>query len=179
MLIINGDGSDQRLLLEEGIAEADGFASITDIDEENIMLSLYVGSNFGAKTVTKINKLNFEGIIDRLPLGSVVYPKNITAELVLSYVRALTNSAGSSSIQTLYNIVGGKAQALEFKVKSESEVVGKPLSRLQIRRNVLICCIGRNGKMIIPSGQDTINVGDTVVVVTTDKDLNDLSDILS
>ena len=111
--------------------------------------------------------------------GSVVYPKNITAELVLSYVRALTNSAGSSSIQTLYNIVGGKAQALEFKVKSESEVVGKPLSRLRIRRNVLICCIGRNGKMIIPSGQDTINVGDTVVVVTTDKDLNDLSDILS
>ena len=179
VLIINGDGSDQRLLLEEGIAEADGFASITDIDEENIMLSLYVGSNFGAKTVTKINKLNFEGIIDRLPLGSVVYPKNITAELVLSYVRALTNSAGSSSIQTLYNIVGGKAQALEFKVKSESEVVGKPLSRLQIRRNVLICCIGRNGKMIIPSGQDTINVGDTVVVVTTDKDHNDLSDILS
>lgn len=179
VLIINGDGSDRRLLLEEGISEADGFASITDIDEENIMLSLYVGANFSAKTVTKINKLNFEGIIDRLPIGSVVYPKNITAELVLSYVRALTNSAGSSSIQTLYNIVGGKAQALEFKVKSESRVINKPLSQLNIRRNVLICCIGRDGKMIIPSGQDSIQVGDTVVVVTTDRELNDLSDILS
>ena len=99
--------------------------------------------------------------------------------MILSYVRALTNSAGSSSIQTLYNIVGGKAQALEFKVKSESEVVGIPLSQLNIKRNVLICCIGRDGKMLIPSGQDKIIVGDTVVVVTTDKDLNDLSDILS
>lgn len=178
VVIINGDGSDQRFLLEEGIRNVDGFASITDIDEENIMISLFVNSNFSAKVVTKVNKLNFEGIIDKLPIGSVVYPKNITSELVLSYVRALTNTQGSS-VQTLYNIVDGKAQALEFKVKTESAIVGKKLNELTIKKNILLCCISRKGKMIIPSGHDTIEIGDTVVVVTTKRDLNDLNDILA
>ncbi|MDO4380215.1 MAG: Trk system potassium transporter TrkA [Clostridia bacterium] len=177
VVIINGDGSDQRLLLEEGIADADGFASITDIDEENIMLSLYVGSNFKAKTVTKINKLNFEGIIDRLSLGSVIYPKYITSEMIISYVRALENSTGSG-VQTLYNIVGGKVQALEFAVRTESRAVGVPLCDLDLKKNILLCCISRHGKIIIPSGQDMIQVGDSVVVVTTERGLNDLKDIV-
>ncbi len=177
IVIINGDGSDQRLLLEEGIADADGFASITDIDEENIMLSLYVGANFKAKTVTKINKLNFEGIIDRLSLGSVIYPKYITSEMIISYVRALENSTGSG-VQTLYNIVGGKVQALEFAVRTESKAVGVPLCDLDIKKNILLCCISRHGKIIIPSGQDMIQVGDSVVVVTTERGLNDLKDIV-
>ena len=177
IVIINGDGSDQRLLLEEGIADADGFASITDIDEENIMLSLYVGANFKAKTVTKINKLNFEGIIDRLSLGSVIYPKYITSEMIISYVRALENSTGSG-VQTLYNIVGGKVQALEFAVRTESKAVGVPLCDLDLKKNILLCCISRHGKIIIPSGQDTIQVGDSVVVVTTERGLNDLKDIV-
>ncbi|MCM1363772.1 MAG: Trk system potassium transporter TrkA [Faecalibacterium sp.] len=178
VVIINGDGSDQRLLHEEGISSADGFASITDIDEENIMLSLYVGSNYKAKTVTKINKLNFEGIIDRLTIGSVIYPKNITAEMIISYVRALENTTGSN-VQTLYNIVGGRAQALEFNVRSQSAVVGVPLCNLKLRDNLLLCCISRGGKIIVPSGQDVIQIGDTVVVVTTSKGLNDLKDILA
>ena len=177
IVIINGDGSDQRLLLEEGIADADGFASITDIDEENIMLSLYVGANFKAKTVTKINKLNFEGIIDRLSLGSVIYPKYITSEMIISYVRALENSTGSG-VQTLYNIVGGKVQALEFAVRTESKAVGVPLCDHDLKKNILLCCISRHGKIIIPSGQDTIQVGDSVVVVTTERGLNDLKDIV-
>lgn len=177
VVIINGDGSDQRLLWEEGIADADGFASITDIDEENIMLSLYVGANFKAKTVTKINKLNFEGIIDRLSLGSVIYPKYITSEMIISYVRALENSTGSG-VQTLYNIVGGKVQALEFSVRAESRAVGVPLSKLNIKDNILLCGISRGGKIIIPSGQDEIKIGDSVVVVTTNRGLGDLKDIL-
>ncbi len=177
VVIINGDGSDQRLLLEEGIADADGFASITDIDEENIMLSLYVDANFKAKTVTKINKLNFEGIIDRLSLGSVIYPKYITSEMIISYVRALENSTGSG-VQTLYNIVSGKVQALEFTVRTESKAVGVPLCDLNIKKNILLCCISRHGKIIIPSGQDMIQVGDSVVVVTTDRTLGDLKDIV-
>lgn len=178
VVIINADGSDQRMLLEEGIDDADGFASITGIDEENIMLSLFVQSNFKAKTVTKINKLNFEGIIDRLSVGSVVYPKYITSEMILSYVRALENTTGSN-VQTLYNIIGGKAQALEFNVRSESAVVGVPLYQLNLKKNLLLCCISRHGKIIIPGGQDSIRIGDTVIVVTTNKGLNDLKDILA
>ena len=178
VVIINGDGSDQNLLLEEEVDTADGFASITDMDEENIMLSLFVRSNFKAKTVTKINKLNFEGIIDNLDIGSVIYPKYITSELIISYVRALENSSGSN-VQTLYNIVGGKVQALEFNVRSQSAVVGVPLSELKLKRNLLLCCISRHGKIIIPGGSDRVELGDTVVVVTTDRSLNDLKDILA
>lgn len=176
--IIHGDGSDQSLLLEEGIEAADGFASITDIDEENIMLSLYVESNFRAKTVTKINKLNFEGIIDQLNLGSVIYPKYITAEMILSYVRALENTTGSN-VQTLYNIIGGKAQALEFNIRSQSDAIGVELMNLNLKKNVLLCCISRNGKIIIPGGRDSVQLGDTVVVVTTNKGMNDFKDILA
>ena len=178
VVIINGDGSDQNLLLEEGVDDADGFAAITDIDEENLMLSLFVRSNFRAKTVTKVNKINFEGIIDRLSIGSVVYPKYITCEMILSYVRALENTAGSN-VQTLYNIVGGKAQALEFNIRSESAAVGKPLMELKLKKNLLLCCISRHGKIIVPSGRDSVQLGDTVVVVTTDRSLGDFKDILA
>lgn len=178
VVIINGDGSDRRLLLEEDIENADGFASITDMDEENVMLSFYVASNYSAKTVTKINKLDFEDVLDRLSIGSVIYPKNITAEMIISYVRALENSAGSN-VQTLYNIVGGKAQALEFSVKTSSAVTDVPLCDLQLKKNLILCCISRGGKMIIPSGQDKVQIGDTVVVVTTNRNLGDIRDILA
>lgn len=175
--IINGDGTDQQLLYEEGIDKADGFASLTDVDEENIMLSMFISKNSKAKVVTKINRQNFSEIIDNLDIGSVIYPKFITAETIVSYARALKNSQGSN-VQTLYNIVDGKVEALEFLARSESEVIGVPLSDLELKNNLLICCISRDGRTIIPNGLTTIEVGDTVVVVTTQKGLNDLSDIL-
>lgn len=178
VIVIHGDGSDRRLLLEEGIEEFDGFASITDFDEENVMLSLYVSTNFDAKTVTKINKFDFDDVLLKIPVGSLVYPKNIIAEMIVSYVRALRNSQGSN-VQTLYNIVGSKAQALEFAVKRESEVTNVALYELKCKKNVILSCIIRDGKSIIPSGQDEIRVGDTVVVVTTNKNLQDIRDILA
>ncbi|MGN0468918.1 MAG: Trk system potassium transporter TrkA [Acutalibacteraceae bacterium] len=177
VVIINGDGCDRRLLLEEDIAEVDGFTSITDFDEENIMLSVYVNANYDVKTVTKINRLNFEGLIDKLSVGSVVYPKFITCEMIISYVRALENSSGSN-VHTLYNIVGSKAQAIEFNVRTESAVTNIPLYNLRTKPNTLLCCISRAGKIIIPSGDDEIKVGDTVVVVTTDRTLNDIKNIV-
>lgn len=175
--IINGDGTDQQLLYEEDIDSADGFASLTDVDEENIMLSMFMTKNSKAKVVTKINRQNFSELIENLNIGSVIYPKFITAETIVSYARALKNSQGSN-VQTLYNIVDDKVEALEFRAKSESEVTGVHLSDLELKDNLLICCISRNGKTVIPNGLTTIEVGDTVVVVTTQKGLNDLSDIL-
>lgn len=178
VVVINGDGSDRHLLMEESVGSVDGFASVTDIDEENVMLSYYINSNFNMKTVTKVNRLNFEDIFEKLPIGSVIYPKNITAEMIISYVRALENSAGSN-VQTLYNIVGGKAQALEFSVRTNSAVTDVALCDLNLKKNLILCCINRDGKTVIPSGQDKIKLGDTVVVVTTDRNLADLKDILA
>ena len=176
-MIIHGDGSDQQLLIEEGIRQTEAFASLTGFDEENIMLSLYAASQSKAKLITKVNRITFGNVIDSLNLGSVIYPKMITADLILQYVRAMQNSMGSN-VETMYKIVAEKAEALEFRVKADAPLLGVPLMDLQLKRNLLVACINRNGHVIIPRGQDTIEAGDTVIVVTTHTGLNDLKDIL-
>ena len=176
-MIIHGDGSDQKLLLEEGIRQTEAFASLTGFDEENILLSLYAASQSKAKLVTKVNKIAFENVINALNLGSVIYPKMLTADIILQYVRAMQNSMGSN-IETLYKIVADKAEALEFRVRADSPVLGIPLEKLKTRNNLLVACINRNGRIIMPRGKDTLEAGDTVIIVTTHTGLNDLKDIL-
>lgn len=177
VMIINGDCSDKQLLYEEGLDRVDGFASITETDEENIMLSLFAGKHSKAKLVTKVSKNSFDEILDTLGVGSVISPKTITSEMITSYVRAMNNSQGSN-VQTLYKVVGGKVEALEFYARTESEVTGIPLSDLDTKDDLLICCISRNGKTVIPNGMTSIEKGDTVIVVTTQTGLNDLTDII-
>ncbi len=176
-MIIHGDGSDQQLLLEEGIGQTDAFAALTGFDEENIMLSLYASSLSKGKMITKINRVAFEEVVQRLDLGSVIYPKMITADIIIRYVRAMQNSMGSN-VEALYKIAGKKAEAMEFRVGKDTGVTGVSLEKLSFKSNLLIACINRNGKIIIPGGKDTIETGDTVVVVTTHSGLNDLKDIL-
>lgn len=176
-MIIHGDGSDQKLLLEEGIRQTEAFASLTGFDEENILLSLYAASQSRAKLITKVNKIAFENVINALNLGSVIYPKMLTADIILQYVRAMQNSMGSN-IETLYKIVADKAEALEFRVRGDSPVLGIPLEKMRTRNNLLVACINRNGRIIMPRGKDTLEAGDTVIIVTTHTGLNDLKDIL-
>ena len=176
-MIIHGDGSDQQVLLEEGILQTEAFASLTGFDEENIMLSLYAASKSNAKLITKVNRIAFESVINSLDLGSLIQPKMLTADLILQYVRAMQNSMGSN-VETLYKIVADKAEALEFRVKEGSPLLGIPLERLQLKNNLLVACINRSGRIITPRGKDTIEAGDTVIIVTTHTGLNDLTDIL-
>ena len=177
-MIIHGDGTDEQLLLEEGIRQTEAFASLTGFDEENIMLSLYAASQSKAKLITKVNKIAFENVVNSLNLGSLIQPKMLTAEIILQYVRAMQNSMGSSNIETLYKIAADKAEALEFRVKEGSPILGVSLEQLKLKDNLLIACINRGGTIITPRGKDTIQAGDTVVVVTTCTGLNDLTDIL-
>lgn len=176
-MVIYGDATNQELLLQEGIQQTDAFASLTGFDEENIMLSLYAASQSKAKLITKINRIAFENVINSMNLGSVIYPKLITAEIILRYVRAMQNSMGSN-VETLYRIVADRAEALEFRVANEPSIVGIPLERLELKKNLLVACINRKGRIISPRGKDTIEEGDRVVVVTTVTGLNDLKDIL-
>lgn len=176
-MIIWGDGTDQNMLLSEGLETADSFVALTNLDEENIMLSLYAKNKSNAKVITKIKRQNFDVIIDKLDLGSIVYHKFITSDRILQYVRAMQNSMGSN-VETLYKIVGNKVEALEFRVNNSSPVIGIPLQDLNIRKNILITCINRNGKIIIPKGNDVILAGDTVIVTTTTTGLTDLAKIL-
>ena len=147
------------------------------MDEENIMMSLYAASESDAKIITKVGRIAFENVINSLNLGSVIYPKLLTADIILQYVRAMQNSMGSN-VETLYKIVADKVEALEFRVKKDAPMLGIPLEKLNLKDNLLVACINRNGTIITPRGQDTLEAGDTVIVVTTHTGLNDLKDIL-
>ena len=176
-MIINGDGTDKDLLMEEGITEAESFASLTGIDEQNVLLSLYARSKMKGKIITKVNRIAFDEVIDNLNLGSIIYPKYITLHYILQYVRGMNNSIGSN-VETLYKIKKDKAEALEFFVNQDSKLIGIPLENLDLKDNLIICSINRNGKIITPKGQDCILAGDHVIIVTTNMGLHDLSDIL-
>lgn len=176
-IIIHGDGTSEDLLKEEGIEYVESFVPLTGIDEENILLTLYARQVSNAKVITKINRITFKDVISRLDLGSVVYPRYITSEAIIAYVRAKKDSM-HSNIETLYHLFDYRAEAIEFLVDDESAVTNVPLMDLSLKKNLLVCFINRNGNIIIPSGQDCIMVGDTVMVVTTHTGFNDIQDIL-
>lgn len=175
-IIINGDGTNQDLLKEEGIEEVESFVPLTGIDEENIMLTLHAKQVSNAKVITKINRITFTDVVAQLDLGSVIYPKYITSEAIIAYVRAKKASM-NSNIETLYHLYDSRVEAIEFLVEEDSEVTNIPLKDLKLKNNLLICFISRNGCNIIPSGNDSIHVGDTVMIITTHTGFNNILDI--
>ena len=176
-VIINGDGTDQDLLEEEGIEYAESFVPLTGIDEENILLTLYARQVSQAKVITKINRINFKSVISKLDLGSVIYHRYITSEAIIAYVRAKTNST-SNNIETLYHMFDHRVEAIEFHVAEESEVTNVPLKDLELKKDLLLCFISRNEKNIIRGGHELILKDDTVMVVTKDFGFKDIKDIL-
>ena len=177
--ILHGDGTDQHLLLEEGIEQMDAIVTLMDIDEENIIISLYADRTSKAKVITKINRDSYGKIVGQLDLGSVFYPRRICADNVVRYVRAMQDSNDYASMETLCKIAGGKAEAMEFRVTRAASYCGKPLMELSLRDNLLIGCISRGGRIITPRGSDTIEVGDSVIVVTTHSGIATLDDIFA
>lgn len=176
--IINADGTENRVLLEEGIEFAESFVALTSIDEENILLSLFAKSKMdGRKLITKINRIAYDEVISNLDLDTTIYPKNITAEYIVRFVRAKNNASGSN-IETMHSVLDGKAEAIEFKISEKSPVAGIPLEKLDLKDNILIACINRGQEVIIPRGRDVINPGDHVIVVTKNSGFDDISDIL-
>lgn len=176
--ILNEDGSNRDFLLSEGLGSAEAFVALTNIDEENVLLTLFAKKHSKGKLVTKINRLEFDDIISGLELGSIVYPKYMTCDYIVQYVRALQNEAGSN-VKTLYRILDDRVEALEFTVHEESKATGVPLSRLRLKQNLLLCCIMRGEQIRIPRGGDEIQVGDNVIVVTLEHGLHDLRDIVA
>ena len=176
-LIINGDGTEAEVLAEVGIETTDALVALTGIDEENIMLTLHAKQVSKAKVVTKINRITFTKVINNLNLGSVIYPKYITAETIISYVRAKQASIGSN-VETVYQLQDGQAEAVEFKVKDTPSINGIPLKDLKLREGVIVSFIIHDGQLIIPTGTDCINEGDNVMIVTSHKGFTELTDIL-
>ena len=176
-VIIHGDGAQQELLLEEGISSMDAFVSLTGMDEENIMLSIFASMQSVPKVVSKINRDELLTMAEKLGVETIVSPSTLTTNIIVRYARALENSKGSN-VETLYKLMDGNAEALEFNAKADSEVTGVLIRDIKLKPNVLIAGITRGRKTIIPSGSDMIMTGDRVIIISAEQRLHDLDDIL-
>lgn len=175
--IINGNAAHKDLLLEEGIARSGAFVSLSDSDEENILLSLFAKEVGRGKLITRINRTDYDSVINRLDLDTTICPKNITSDIIARYVRAKSNTQGSN-VETMYNIIQDEVEASEFIVKENSPIAGVPLKDLKFKENVLVASIFRDGAVMIPHGGDVIQAGDAVVIVAKQLGLQDVTDVL-
>ncbi len=176
--VICGDAAKEELLLEEGLGSMDAFVSLTGMDEENILLSYYASSHDTPKVVSKVNRTEFSDMAEKLGIDSIISPKIATTDIVVRYARALENSIGSS-VETMYKLMDGKVEALEFNVRSDCELIDVPLKKIRFKSNILIGGIIREKKtIIIPVGDDVIKENDKVVVLTSGHRINKLDDIV-
>ena len=175
--VIHGNGAQHSLLLEEGLEGMDAFVALTNIDEENMVISMFANKMKVKKTITQIKSDDLGGMLRELGIQNHVSPKHIVANRIISYVRALANKRGSN-VLTLYRVVESQVEALEFFAKKPAKIYDKPLKELKIKENCLVACIIRKNEIIIPNGQSCIKQGDNVIVVTTHKNFDDLTDIL-
>ena len=176
--VIHGNAGDQQTLVDEGIERTGAFVALTNLDEENILISLFAKSVGKGKFVTKINRSDFSNVVKHLDLDSIIYPKNITSDLIVRYARAMKNTRGST-VETLYNIIKNKIEASEFIVKEDSPITAAPLFQMKFKQNVIIAAILRGDKVIIPRGADRIMPGDRVVIVSSILAMHDISDVLA
>ncbi len=176
--VIKGNGTRHSLLIEEGIEAMDAFVALTDSDEENMIVSMFANKMKVKKTITKIKSDDLNDMLFEIGVKNNVSPKDIVANRIISYIRAIENSKGSNLL-TLYRLVDGQVEALEFLAKRQEKICDRPLRELKLKDNCLIACIIRENKVIIPDGNDSIRLGDNVIVVTTHKNFDDLTDILA
>ncbi|MFA5542565.1 MAG: Trk system potassium transporter TrkA [Bacilli bacterium] len=174
--IIFGDGSDQSLLIEEGLKDVDAFVSLTGFDEENIIMSLFAETVKVPKVITKTNHHSYSNILEKVGLGSAVSPKYTTALQISRYVRSLGNTV--TQVRNLYKIVNDQIEVAEFYITETCSFTNKTFKELEFKPNVLIACIVRDNKVIIPTGADYLLAEDSVVVVTTIKHLKEFQDVL-
>lgn len=174
--VVHGNGIQHDFLVEEGIESMDSFVALTNNDEENMVISMFVNKMKVRKIITKIVHEDLLEMLSELGIDNNVSPKDIVANHIISYLRALENTRGSN-ILTLYRLVNNKVEALEFLAKGKEKIFNKPLRNLKTKDNCLIACIIRDSKVIIPDGNSTIQAGDNVIVVTTHQNFDDLTDI--
>lgn len=177
--VIHGDAADHDLLLEEGIGNADAVVALTGMDEENIIMSLFAKTQGVSKIIAKVNEDSRAQMVEGLGIDSIISAKSAAADAIVGYVRARNNSYSSANVETIYRLLNGSLEAMEFIIKKESSLTNVPLKNLPTKPNNLIACIGRNRRIIIPNGEDHLEVGDSVIVITKDHIINDLKDILA
>ncbi len=165
--IIEGDGSQFQLLLQEGIAESDAVVTLTNMDEENIVISLYANHVGVPKVITKVNRMEYTEIFDGSGLGSIISPRDLCSASIVHYVRAMGNTPEGGSMLSLHRMIGDRLEALEFAIGKSTRYIGTPLKNIPLRKGVLMSCITHRGKTIIPNGDSCFYPEDIILVVTS------------
>ncbi len=177
--VLCADGTDTEFLEEFHLENTDATVALTDMDEENMIFSMYAAEKQVKKTICKVTRSALLHVLPAVTKNcSVIYPQEITSSLILRFIRALENSESVASVQTLYRLVDGKAEAAEFIISAESAMAGASLRELKLKPNVLIACVSRKGNVIIPDGSTTLSAGDRVIVISAGEGISDLDEIL-
>ena len=174
--VVCGNGTQHDVLIEEGIEAMDAFVALTDIDEENMIVSMFANKKKVKKSIAQIKSEDLFGMLDELGITNNVSPKHIVAGRIIGYIRALANTVGSN-VLTMYQLVNDQVEALEFSARREEYFYNTPLKDLKIKKNCLVACIIRENETIFPDGNSEIKLGDNVIIVTTHKNFDDLNDV--
>jgi len=176
--IICGDGTDMELLDEENFSDTDVCIAVTGRDEENIIVGMYAKREGIEKSVIKVSKTHLGDMFRAVGLDSVVSPKTLTENMILRYIRAMKSARGGE-VLTVCRLADDRVEAVEFHASEDSRAVNIPLFKLELKKDLLICCIIRDNNIIILGGNDVIRAGDNVVVAVRSEKLSTLDDILS
>jgi len=174
--VIQGDGTDQELLLSEGLKYYDAFIALTDRDEENLMAGLYAAKEGSGRVIVKNNRTNYSELLTEMGMDGIISPTQIARNIILRAVRA--RAAGGGSIERMYSIMGGQGEALEFITTADANYLGIPLCKLDVDKDSLIAVIVRGNKAYVPFGADTLEDGDRVIVITKRKGIVSLGDVV-
>ncbi len=175
--VILGDGTDQELLLEEGLATTDAFVALANMDEQNIIMSMFATSQDVPKVITKIDQLGYYDMLQKSGIYSAVSTKTSTTDRIIRFVRLIGNAQGST-VKRVFHIIDDTTEILEFEAKENFKRFDVPIQQLNLKKHLLVAGIIRKGELITPSGQDVIKLGDNVIIVTLEEGLDDLKDIL-
>jgi trk system potassium uptake protein TrkA len=177
-LVINGDGTDKTLLDSENLSEMDAFIALTGRDEENLISAMMAKQSGVKKVIVKTTRIDNPVLFHDLGVDSVVSPKLITTNYILKYVRGLSNAMGNPA-ETVYKIVDGEAEVLEFVANKTIKFLNTPLKDLKLLKGIIIGAIARKNDIIIPHGDDMIKQGDNVIVISIDKRITDFNEVIA
>jgi trk system potassium uptake protein len=156
-LVINGDGRNIDLLIEEGVKKMDALIAVTENSETNI-LSCLAGKRFGIKkTIAEIENIDYIDLAENIEVDTIINKKLIAA----SHIYAFTLSADVQSVRCL---TGTDADVLEFVASPGSRVTRSPLRELNFPEDAIIGGVIRNNESIIAKGSTQIKDNDNVVV---------------
>ena len=177
LYIVQGDGTAKDILLEESAPHYDAVATLTGVDEENIITSMFLDRVGVHKNITKVNRTSLLEIIHAPDFSSIITPKSIAVDAIMHFIRGRVN-AQYSDLQAMHHLANGQIETLQFHIKEANKMTAKPLSQLKLKKGVLIAAIIRKGKTIFPTGEDMLEVGDQLLIITLLPNITKIYDLI-